>query len=37
MNFQLPDLTPIRPELLMTAFALIIMLIDLLVNALDLV
>jgi NADH-quinone oxidoreductase subunit N len=32
MNFQLPDLTPIRPELLMTSFALIIMLIDLLVK-----
>lgn len=32
MNFQLPDLTPMIPELLLTAFALIVMLIDLLVK-----
>lgn len=32
MNFQLPDLTPIRPELFMTALALIVMLIDLVVR-----
>jgi len=32
MNFQLPDLTPIVPELLMTALALFVMLIDLVVK-----
>lgn len=32
MNFQLPDLTPMIPELLLTALALIVMLIDLLVK-----
>ncbi|MEW6054373.1 MAG: NADH-quinone oxidoreductase subunit N [Nitrospirota bacterium] len=32
MNFQLPDLTPMIPELLLTAFALIVILIDLLVK-----
>lgn len=32
MNFQLPDLTPMMPELLMTALALIVMLIDLLIK-----
>jgi NADH-quinone oxidoreductase subunit N len=29
MNFQFPDLTPMRPELLMTGLALVVMLIDL--------
>ncbi len=29
MNFQLPDLTPMIPELLMTGFALIVLLLDL--------
>lgn len=32
MNFQLPDLTPMMPELLMTALALIVILIDLLIK-----
>jgi NADH-quinone oxidoreductase subunit N len=32
MNFPLPDLTPVRPELFMTALALIVMLLDLLVK-----
>jgi NADH-quinone oxidoreductase subunit N len=32
MNFQFPDLTPMRPELLMTALALIVMLVDLFVK-----
>jgi NADH-quinone oxidoreductase subunit N len=32
MNFQLPDLTPMMPELLMTALALIVLLIDLLIK-----
>jgi NADH-quinone oxidoreductase subunit N len=32
MNFQLPDLTPMMPELFMTALALIVLLIDLLVK-----
>ncbi|MBU4321217.1 MAG: NADH-quinone oxidoreductase subunit N [Thermodesulfovibrionales bacterium] len=32
MNFQLPDLTPMIPELLMTALALIVILIDLLIK-----
>jgi len=32
MNFQFPDLTPMRPELLMTALALIVMLVDLFVR-----
>ena len=32
MNFQLPDLSPMIPELLMTALALIVILIDLLIK-----
>ena len=32
MNFPLPDLGPVMPEILMTAFALIVVLIDLLVK-----
>jgi NADH-quinone oxidoreductase subunit N len=32
MNFQLPDLTPMMPELLMTALALIVLLLDLLIK-----
>lgn len=32
MNFPLPDLGPVMPEILMTAFALIVLLIDLLVK-----
>src|SRR4030043_942685 len=32
MNFQLPDLSPMIPELLMTALALIVLLIDLLIK-----
>jgi NADH-quinone oxidoreductase subunit N len=32
MNFQFPDLTPMMPELAMTAFALIVMLLDLLIK-----
>jgi NADH-quinone oxidoreductase subunit N len=32
MNFQFPELTPIRPELLMTALALIVILVDLFVK-----
>ncbi len=32
MNFQFPDLTPLRPELLMTALALLVMLVDLFVK-----
>lgn len=32
MNFQLPDLTPMIPELTMTALALIVLLIDLLIK-----
>ncbi len=32
MNFQIPDLTPMRPELIMTALALLVMLVDLFVR-----
>jgi len=32
MNFQLPDLTPMMPELFMTALALMVLLIDLLIK-----
>ena len=32
MNFQLPDISPVRPELTMTAVALIVLLVDLLVR-----
>jgi NADH-quinone oxidoreductase subunit N len=32
MNFQLPDISPIMPEILMTAFALIVLLLDLLIK-----
>ena len=32
MNFQLPDLTPVIPEILMTALALIVLLADLLIK-----
>jgi NADH-quinone oxidoreductase subunit N len=32
MNFQLPDLIPMRPELMMTALALIVILVDLFVK-----
>jgi len=32
MNFQLPDIAPVRPELTMTAVALIVLLVDLLVR-----
>jgi NADH-quinone oxidoreductase subunit N len=32
MNFQLPDLTPMMPELFMTALALIVILVDLLIK-----
>jgi len=32
MNFQLPDISPLRPELTMTAVALIVLLVDLLVR-----
>ena len=32
MNFQLPDLGPVMPELLMTALACIVLLLDLLVK-----
>jgi NADH-quinone oxidoreductase subunit N len=32
MNFQFPDITPMMPELAMTAFALIVMLLDLLIK-----
>jgi len=32
MNFQLPDITPMMPELLMTALALIVLLLDLLIK-----
>lgn len=37
MNFQIPDLGPIIPELLMTALALIILLVDLLVKRKEIV
>lgn len=32
MNFPLPDLNPVMPEILMTAFALIVLLLDLLIK-----
>jgi NADH-quinone oxidoreductase subunit N len=37
MNFQLPDLTPMMPELLMTALALIVLLLDLLIKKKEIV
>jgi len=37
MNFQLPDLTPMMPELFMTALALMVLLIDLLIKKKEIV